>query len=82
MQQKDAARQNTTALMDMGKETQDTSRQQFEAAMRCSQHHWEAARQISMLVGTRAKRITLQELEADKNPKQLKLVADKMLSSL
>ena len=58
MQQKDAARQNKMALMDVGKKTQELSTQQFEAAKRCSQQHWEAARQISMMMGTMAKRIS------------------------
>ena len=60
------------ALMDMvrmismlEKETKELSRQQFEAAMRCSQQHWEAARQIFMLVETVAKRITKREQKAN-----------------
>ena len=58
MQQKDAAKQNAMQLMDVGKETQEPSIQQFEAALRCSQQHWDAAMQIFMLMETEAKRIS------------------------
>ena len=57
-------------------QTREPSRQQFEAATRCSWQHQEAAEQISMLVETVAKRITKREQEADIKMISQQLVAD------
>ena len=61
-------------------ETKENSRQQFDAAMRCSQQLWEAAK-IFMLVETVAKRFTKREQEADQDMMiSQQLVADMMIS--